>query len=77
VHYWHGRKVDRRYWDRWKAIVQNQFNPNLDLKYDWQGCLQLVDRGERRSIALRDDARRYFRARNEDSIDLDGVPDET
>lgn len=77
VHYWHGRKVDRRYWDRWRVIVDNKFNPDIDLKYDWQGVLQLVDRGTDRSVKLRDDARRYFRARNEDSIELDGTPDET
>lgn len=77
VHYWHGRKIDRRYWDRWKVIVDNQFNPAIDLKYDWQGLLQLVDRGTPRSIKLRDDARRYFRARNEDSIELSGMADET
>lgn len=77
VHYWHGRKVDRRYWDRWKVLVANGFNPDVDLKYDWQGLLQLVDRGTSRSITLRDDARRYFRARNEDSIELTGTADET
>lgn len=76
VHYWHGRKVDRRYWDRWKVIVENGFNPDTDLKYDWQGMLQLVDQGTQRSINLRDDARRYFRARNEDSIEIEGIADD-
>jgi len=75
VHYWHGRKVDRRYWDRWKVIVDNAFNPDTDLKRDWQGVLQLVDDGSPRALALRDDARRYFRARNEDSIELTGDAD--
>lgn len=77
IHYWHGRKIDRRYWDRWKVITKNQFNPDIDLKYDWQHVLQLVDTGQPRSIELRDDARRYFRARNEDSIDLSGVADDS
>jgi hypothetical protein len=77
VHYWHGRKVDRRYRHRWRILTENQFDPTLDLKKDWQGLLQLVDRGDARSIKLRDEVRRYFRARNEDSIELDGVPDET
>jgi hypothetical protein len=70
LHYWHGRKVDRKYWDRWKVIVDNKYNPDLDLKLDWQGVYQLVDRGDERSIALRDGAKRYFRERNEDSIDV-------
>lgn len=70
VHYWHGKKKDRRYWDRWQILVKHQFDPNLDLKYDSQGCLQLEDRGDERSISLRDDIMAYFRQRNEDSIDV-------
>jgi hypothetical protein len=75
IHYWHGRKVDRRYWDRWKVIVENKFNPDVDLKYDWQGLNQLVDRGTARSLKLRDDARKHYRSRNEDSIELSGIAD--
>lgn len=70
IHFWHGKKKDRRYWDRWEILVRNQFDPNTDIKYDTQGVLQLNDRGDARSIALRDDLRKYFRQRNEDSIDL-------
>ena len=77
LHYWHGKKVDRRYWDRWKVIVDNKFNPDTDLKYDWQGLIQLVDDGTPRMLKLRDDSQHYMRARNEDSIDLDGISDET
>lgn len=66
-HHWHGKKKDRRYVDRWKIITQNQFDPDLDLKRDWQGVLQLTNR----NIQLRDDIRKYFRSRNEDSIDLE------
>lgn len=69
-HFWHGKKADRRYFDRWKILVRNQFDPYGDLKRDWQGLYQLVDHGDLRSIRLRDDIRRYFRGRNEDSIDL-------
>jgi hypothetical protein len=71
LHYWHGKKVDRKYWDRWKILVDNKFNPDIDLKYDWQGIHQLVDHGTPRSIQLRDDIMRYFRQRNEDSIDVE------
>lgn len=71
LHGWHGKKKDRRYWDRWKIIVDNQFDPIKDLKKDWQGIWQLVDDGSPRSLALRNDVRGYFRSRNEDSIDLD------
>jgi hypothetical protein len=67
LHYWHGKKRDRRYKERWEILVGNDYDPDLDLKRDWQGLWQFTDR----SIELRDDIRRYFRARNEDSIDFD------
>lgn len=70
LHYWHGKKADRRYWDRWKILVDNRYDPEQDIKYDSQGLLQLVDRQTPRSIALRDQIRKYFRERREDSIDV-------
>jgi hypothetical protein len=66
LHYWHGKKRDRRYAERWNILVDNHFDPNLDLKRDRQGLWQLTER----NIKLRDDIRGYFRSRNEDSIDL-------
>ena len=71
IHYWHGSKVNRGYVDRWKILVENQYNPECDIKRDWQGLYQLVDNGTPRSIKLRDGIRRYFRQRREDSIDID------
>lgn len=68
-HYWHGRHSDRRYVQRWDILVENKFNPNVDLKRDWQGLWQLTDR----SPSLRDGLVRYFRQRNEDSIEMDPV----
>jgi hypothetical protein len=70
LHNWHGKKKDRGYVSRWKILVDNQFNPQLDIKKDWQGLFQLEDHGDMRSIKLRDDIRKYFRERSEDSIDL-------
>lgn len=67
IHYWHGRKSDRRYQDRGQVLVDAKFDPELDLKKDWQGLYQLTDR----SLALRDGARSYFAGRNEDSIDTE------
>jgi glycosyltransferase involved in cell wall biosynthesis len=67
LHYWHGKKRDRRYADRWKIIIDNNYNPHIDLKEDWQGLWQLTEH----NFKLRDDIRAYFRSRNEDSIDLD------
>ena len=68
-HYWHGKKVDRKYWDRWKILADNNYDPTLDLKRDSQGLYQLETHDDRQ-IMLRDQLRMYFRQRNEDSIDI-------
>jgi hypothetical protein len=68
MHYWHGRKSDRGYTTR-GAILTEQPEPYsqlLDLKRDWQGLWQLVDRGDLRSIRLRDRLMAYFVSRDED-----------
>ncbi len=69
LHAWHGKKRDRRYSDRWKILERNQFSPVTDLKRDWQG-LWALEVETPRQMQLRDEIRAYFRARNEDSIDL-------
>jgi glycosyltransferase involved in cell wall biosynthesis len=68
THWWHGKKRDRRYVERRQILRQWQFDPDLDLRRDWSqhGLLELTDR----CLGLRDDIRRYLRARNEDSIDV-------
>lgn len=65
-HYWHGSKQHRRYQDRWKILVGDKFDPAKDLKYDFQGVLELNEANQQ----LRDDVIAYFAVRNEDSIDL-------
>lgn len=67
LHYWHGKKVDRRYSDRWKILIRHKFDPEFDLKLDTQGLYQFTDRCPQ----LEYDIRKYFAARNEDSIDLE------
>jgi hypothetical protein len=64
-HHWHGPKSKRGYSHRWKVLVDSQYHPDKDLKRDTQGLFQLTPRSQN----LRDDIRRYFRSRNEDSID--------
>lgn len=66
LHYWHGKKADRKYNDRGQILITTKFDPELDLKKDWQGAYQLTDR----SHELRDGIRKYFLQRNEDSVDL-------
>jgi len=67
LHFWHGKKRDRRYVDRWNILRKWQYDPERDIRRDVQGLVQLTRVGER----MRDDLRAYFRARNEDSIDLE------
>lgn len=68
-HWFHGNKVDRRYGTRGRILIDNQYDPYKDVKYDSHGMLQL-ETHEPRQIRLRDQIRDYFTARNEDSIDL-------
>lgn len=66
MHMWHGKKADRGYATRWEIMVKNGYNPDMDLKRDYQGVLKLSDLKPQ----LRDDCRSYFRRRHEDSIDV-------
>jgi hypothetical protein len=62
-HYWHGRRRDRGYDNRWRILVENQFDPVVDLKKNAEGLFELTNR----NVALREAIRSYFRSRNEDS----------
>jgi hypothetical protein len=66
THFWHGKKKDRKYRDRWDILTKNNFDPDVDLKRDSQGLYCWTDNNYR----LRDEVRAYFRQRNEDSVDL-------
>lgn len=66
LHHWHGTKRNRQYKTRWQVLIENGFDPDMDLKYDSQGVLQFTPR----NAGLRDGVRRYFRQRNEDGVDL-------
>ncbi len=62
VHHYHGTMASRQYGTRNQILKATQFTPDLDLKRDWQGLYTLTSR----SPALRDGAREYLHARNED-----------
>lgn len=66
LHNWHGKKVNRRYKDRWQILVKHGYDPEFDLKFDFQGLYQWTTRNPFLAYDVRD----YFRARNEDSIDV-------
>lgn len=65
-HRYHGRKIDRKYKDRWKILLKHNYDPDFDVQRDWQGVYSFSDEG----VRLRNDIRQYFHERNEDSIDL-------
>lgn len=64
-HFFHGAKRNRAYDQRWRLLAQAGYDPQLDLKRDWQGLYQLTER----SMMLRDGIRQYGRMRNEDSTE--------
>jgi hypothetical protein len=66
-HFWHGKKRNRKYKERWTILIDNIFNPFTDIHKDWQGVWALYPGHE----ALRDQIREYFQSRNEDSVDRD------
>jgi hypothetical protein len=70
LHTWHGKKADRKYYDRWQILIKNDYRPYHDLKKNSYGLYQFHDDHSDRFVKLRDQIRGYFRVRNEDSIDL-------
>ena len=68
IHHFHGSKVNRAYGTRWQILRDENFDPDVDIKRDWQGLWQLA--GNKPS--LRDKIRCYFRARSEDDTTLYG-----
>ena len=62
LHNFHGNKVDRKYQSRWQILINNNFDPLVDIFKDSNGLWQLNDNKPK----LRDDIIRYFRERNED-----------
>lgn len=70
-HHWHGKKKDRKYQERWQILTKDyegfgKFDPYKHLVMGPNG-LWMIDN---HFHELRDACRGYFRARNEDSIDL-------
>ena len=75
IHGWHGRFTDRRYNERWtyltarNGVENTAFDPDLDIKKDWQG-LYIWDCREKPWLVK--GVIEYFALRNEDTIDLRG-----
>lgn len=65
VHFWHGRKKDRKYIERWDILIKHHFDPLQDIKRDCQGLWAWTGN----KPDLERDVRQYFEQRNEDSMD--------
>ncbi len=68
VHHFHGSKNQRQYGNRWHILRRHDFDPASDLTRDWQGLWRWAGN----KPGLRDEVRRYFLTRNEDSTELTG-----
>lgn len=62
IHYSHGPKANRLYGTREEMLYRNKYDPDLDLKRDWQGLYQLTNYNPQ----LRRDVQGYFNQRSED-----------
>jgi hypothetical protein len=71
LHYWHGRKADRRYAVRPNAILSELgYDPSKDILRDTHGLYRLSTSADRRSQQLRDTLRFFARVRNEDGNEV-------
>ena len=66
IHHFHGPMSKRGYGSRSRILRDHRFDPDQDLRRDWQGLWRFAGNKPK----LRDDIRAYFRERNEDSVDL-------
>lgn len=64
LHYWHGPKAHRKYGTREQILIETGYDPEVDLRRDWQGLWQLQEK----NIPLRDRCRAYFHERQEDAL---------
>jgi hypothetical protein len=61
LHFFHGQMQNRKYLDRWKILIDNQYNPSEDILHDAQGVLTLDPKRWR----LRDQILQYWWDREE------------
>lgn len=56
VHYYHGTRKNRKYGSRGNILMKYNFDPDLDLKPDWNSLHQLTDKAP----GLRREIQQYF-----------------
>lgn len=69
THFWHGPKTKRNYNTRENILIDNEFDPDIDLTRTSTGLWALRVESDRQ-ISLRDGIMGYMRSRDEDSIDF-------
>jgi hypothetical protein len=62
-HYFHGSKQNRKYTERWKILMENQYSPDRDICYDENGILVPTNCF---SEIFKEDIMNYFKERKED-----------
>jgi hypothetical protein len=62
-HYYHGKKQDRKYTDRWQILIKHKYSPDKHLKYNEEGILVPTDQF---TEDFRIDILNYFQERKED-----------
>ncbi len=66
-HYFHGSKKNRKYVERWAALIESQYDPHIHVKLDVNGLLIPTEECPPKLLA---DILTYFSERNEDeSVD--------
>lgn len=64
-HYYHGSKIRRAYHERWKILVEHQFDPEEHITTDENGLIVPTTKCPQ---GLLDDIYKYFESRQEDDI---------
>jgi hypothetical protein len=62
-HHFHGSKQNRKYTERWKILMENNFSPDRDICYDENGILVPTNCF---SKMFKEDIMNYFKERKED-----------
>jgi hypothetical protein len=63
-HHYHGTKQNRRYTERWKILIDNNYSPDLHITYNEQGIIVPT---EHFTSKFKEDIMNYFRERKEDN----------
>jgi len=59
VHFWHGQLEKRQYNSRHKVLMQQAYDPDVDIGYDENGVLYLTQQG----LRLEEGIKNYFKSR--------------